>query len=258
LVPNSHPREEWHLHTRRVGRTVLIFDRLDSTNSFAAALAHDVANDGTVILADEQTAGRGQYGRRWQCPPGSGILMSVLLFPAAHLRRPALLTAWAAVSACDAIRETTGLAGTIKWPNDVLVRGKKVCGVLIEQGMGTVAGIGINVNQTAESLANAGLPFAGSLAQFSEKMINKQSLTRILIETLDRELDRLCRGDCAGLEMNWKARIALLGKRVKVTSLEQMHQGCLLDIRWEGLDLLQVDGQITRLALETVRQVEEL
>ena len=75
------PRQEWTLDTRRLGRRVLVYDRLDSTNNLAAALAEDPANDGTVVLADEQTAGRGQYGRTWLAPPGASVLMSVLLFP---------------------------------------------------------------------------------------------------------------------------------------------------------------------------------
>ena len=116
--------EEWQLPTRQVGRRVLVFDQLDSTSTYAASLAGDPANDGVVVRAREQTAGRGQHGRSWQCPADCGVLMSVLLFPPPPLRRPALLTAWAAVSVCDTIQQATGLQARIKWPNDVLIRGK--------------------------------------------------------------------------------------------------------------------------------------
>src|SRR5882672_4818005 len=95
--------------------------------------------------------------------------MSLLLFPPPDLRRPAILTAWAAVSVCETIRRATDLDATIKWPNDVLIQGRKVCGILIEQGRGTVVGIGLNVHQTAESFAAAGLTEAGSLAVFSSR-----------------------------------------------------------------------------------------
>src|SRR5947209_1089773 len=132
------PRETWTLPTRRVGRRVLIFDRLDSTNNVAAGLADSIENDGVAIVADEQTSGRGQHGRSWTCPAGNGVLLSVLLFPPPGVRRPALLTAWAAVSVCETIRELAGLSASIKWPNDVLVSGRKVCGILLEQGRGTV------------------------------------------------------------------------------------------------------------------------
>src|SRR6516225_4772837 len=126
------PREEWNLPSQHIGRRVQVFDQLDSTSTRAAQLADDPHHHGTVILAGEQTAGRGQHGRGWQAPPGRAVLMSVLLFPPPSLRRPALLTAWAAVSVCETIREATSLQAKIKWPNDVLLQGRKVCGILIE------------------------------------------------------------------------------------------------------------------------------
>src|SRR5438270_2430199 len=154
-------REVWHLDTKQLGRRVLVFDCVDSTNTEAAALAEDLANDGVVVLAEEQTAGRGQHGRTWYCQRGVGVLLSVLLFPPAALRRPVILAAWAANAVCETIHQTIGLQATIKWPNDVLIRDRKVCGILIEQGRGTVVGIGLNLNQTAESFTAAKLPEAG-------------------------------------------------------------------------------------------------
>ena len=94
--------------------------------------SRDRDSAGLALLANEQLAGRGQFGRSWQAPAGSSVLVSVVLFPPQPLCRPALLTAWAAVSVCNLIEEITGLKARIKWPNDVLVHGKKVCGILIE------------------------------------------------------------------------------------------------------------------------------
>src|SRR5262245_7038273 len=116
------PIDEWHLDTRLLGRRVLVFDRVDSTNTIASGLADDRSNEGIVILAHEQTKGRGQHGRTWQCDPGAGVLLSVLLFPPSALRRPVVLAAWAAHSVCETIVEFTGLEAQIKWPNDVLIR----------------------------------------------------------------------------------------------------------------------------------------
>jgi BirA family biotin operon repressor/biotin-[acetyl-CoA-carboxylase] ligase len=129
------PSEEWKLETRHIGQRVQVFQCLSSTNTHATLLADDPANHGRVILAWEQTAGRGQYCRTWQAPASKAVLMSVLLFPPPALRRPALLTAWAAVSVCETIRQATGLQGRIKWPNDVLIRDRKVGGILIESKM---------------------------------------------------------------------------------------------------------------------------
>src|SRR5262245_2257463 len=114
--------ETWDFPERHVGRRIVRHAALPSTNDHAANLAA-----GPVVLADEQTAGRGQYGRRWLAPPGSSILMSVLLFPPPPLRRPAILTAWAAVAVGETILQLTGRQAKIKWPNDVLLHGKKVC-----------------------------------------------------------------------------------------------------------------------------------
>jgi BirA family biotin operon repressor/biotin-[acetyl-CoA-carboxylase] ligase len=157
------PREEWRLDTLHLGRRVLVFHRLDSTNSRAALLAEDRANTGVAVLAEAQTSGRGQHGHTWLCQPGAGVLLSLLLFPPPALRRPAILTAWAAVSVCELVFQAAGLQARIKWPNDVLVRGRKVCGILIEQARGTVVGIGLNVNQSAEDFHDGG-PDRGRLA----------------------------------------------------------------------------------------------
>src|SRR5262245_1276165 len=119
------PRETWQLDTAHIGRRVLIFDRLESTNATALELAASEP-DGLVVLADFQTAGRGQYGRLWQARPGSSLLMSVALRPPAELSRPVVLTALAGVAVGDAILALTGQQARIKWPNDLLVRGKKV------------------------------------------------------------------------------------------------------------------------------------
>src|SRR5213594_4122121 len=119
------PCEELHLETRHIGRRLQVYECLESTNTEAANRADDPNNHGLVILADEQTSGRGQQGRSWHAPVGKAVLMSVVLLPPAPLRRPALLTAWAAVSVCETIRQATGLQARIKWPNDVLIRGRK-------------------------------------------------------------------------------------------------------------------------------------
>jgi BirA family biotin operon repressor/biotin-[acetyl-CoA-carboxylase] ligase len=236
------PREEWHLDTRRLGRRVLVFDRLDSTNTMAAHLAAEGATEGIAILAGEQTAGRGQHGRTWQALPGDGVLLSVLLFPPPALRRPAVLTAWAAVAVCEVVREVTGVPARIKWPNDVLVRDRKVCGILIEQGSGhgglaTVAGIGLNVRQTAESFAAAGLPEAASLAQFADAPPETAEVARRLLRRLDEEYDLLCAGDLGTLEACWKWHLGLLGRQVVAECADGMHSGRLRELTFEGVEL---------------------
>ena len=249
--------EEWALDTRFVGRRILVYDRLDSTNNTAAQLADDPANDGVAVLAVEQTAGRGQHGRRWQCRPGDGVLMSVLLFPSPALRRPAVLTAWAAVAVCETVRRLTGLEPRIKWPNDVLLRGRKVCGILIEQGRGAVVGVGLNLRQTAHHFAAAGLPNASSLSQFTGADLDACSTAEILLRFMDEEYARLRAGDLATLEACWNRHLALVGRDVVVERYDgPAHHGRLLSLGFDGVALDLSDGTPLVLAPEKVRHLD--
>jgi len=251
----------WQLDTALIGRRVLVFDRLDSTGNLAASLANDPANDGVVILAKEQTAGRGQHGRSWTCPPGSGVLMSVLLFPPPPLHRPALLTAWVAVSVCETILQAANLQAKIKWPNDVLIHGRKVCGILIESRPGqdtplsVSAGIGLNVSQTPEMFADAALSQATSLALSAGRAFDWAEVARRLIRQLDEEYGRLCASDLTTLQSCWKWRVGLLGKQVAAECHDARHVGRLLDMAWDGL-LLEKEGERVCLQPETVRHLE--
>jgi BirA family transcriptional regulator, biotin operon repressor / biotin---[acetyl-CoA-carboxylase] ligase len=263
----------WHLDTRHIGRRVLSYDVTDSTNDRAAELAGDSANAGTVVVADAQTAGRGQHGRAWQSPPGSSVLLSVLLFPPPALRRPALLTAWAAVCVGETILRATGLQARIKWPNDLLLRGRKVCGILIESKvpssedltrnseLGTrnspvVVGIGLNVNQTPADFEQMGLPDATSLKVATGVTLVGNSILQMLIEILDTEYDRLLQGDTNTLEACWKWRVGLLGKRVTAECADGTElQGRLLEMAFAGLELEQTDGSVRALLPEAIRHL---
>lgn len=238
----NSPREEWTLDTRRLGRRVLVFDRLDSTNSRAASLADDPANDGLAILADEQTAGRGQHGRTWLAAPGQSVLLSLLVFPPPQLCRPVVLTAWAAVAVCTTIREIIGWETRIKWPNDVLLEGRKVCGILMEaiasRGRNPmVVGIGLNVQQSAEMFATAGLPEATSLARFTANLLDTHTVAASLIRQLDNDFDVLCRGDLGTLEASWRRHLDLLGKSVVAECHDGTYSGWLRELSFRAVEL---------------------
>jgi BirA family biotin operon repressor/biotin-[acetyl-CoA-carboxylase] ligase len=259
------PHEIRELPTRRLGRRVLVFPRLESSNTLALSLATDPAQNGVVLLAEEQSAGRGQYGRSWQAPPRSSVLMSLLLFPPPALRRPALLVSWAAVSVCELVLAATGLQARIKWPNDVLVGNRKVCGILIEQRnsgdrdlpLATVVGVGLNLTQSAEAFTAAGLPEAGSLLSVSGKLLDMDEMAHRLIAHLDDDYDRLLQGDFATLEALWSARLGLVGRQVVVEGVHQVVRGRLLDVTLAGLELELADGATVRLAPEVVRHIAQ-
>src|SRR5262245_26096894 len=248
-MPEDHVLiQSWRLEARRIGRQIDVYDSLESTNTHALSLAGDPANDGRVIVAREQTAGRGQYGRAWSAPGDSSVLMSVLVFPPSELRRPVLLTAWAAVSVCEVIARILHRPAKIKWPNDVLLGGKKLCGILIEQRtcgdeLATVVGIGLNVNQSHEWFEQAGLPEAASLACFTNDVPDCVEVARRLIRQLDDEYDRLLAADLATLEARWKWRLGLLGKQAVVELHgEESCRGRVRDLTFDAVEVTTPQG----------------
>lgn len=252
--------EEWHLPTQHIGRRVLYFDRIDSTNTQALSLADDPANDGVVLLAAAQNAGRGQHGRTWLAPPGSSVLMTALLFPEGKLLQPAILTAWAAVSVCRLIEKMTGLQARIKWPNDVFLAGRKTCGILIEQQsrrglLAAAAGIGLNVTQAQQDFEAATLPDATSLFAAFGQIFDSRTIAMELIGVLDDEYRAIAAGDLDLLESNWKRRLGLLGEMVVVECARDDIHGRLLDLTFQSLEVELSDGEIRRIPPETVRHL---
>jgi BirA family biotin operon repressor/biotin-[acetyl-CoA-carboxylase] ligase len=254
------PRKTLALDTRHVGRRVLWFDTLPSTSDVAAELAADPENAGTVVVADDQTAGRGQHGRTWHSRPGASLLFSAVVFPPAAVRRPVVLTAWAAVAVGDAAFDLTGVQAKIKWPNDLLVRGKKLSGILIEQHgpAGTVAGIGLNLNQSPDDFAAAGLPDATSLAIVGGRFVDPVAALEAVVRRLDAEWDRLLAGEVVPLEADWKWRTGLLGREVVVEHFDGTTEtGRLREMGFDGLELEGEWGGLRVVRPETVRHVRE-
>jgi BirA family biotin operon repressor/biotin-[acetyl-CoA-carboxylase] ligase len=251
------------VHPSSFPKRILEFDTVVSTNTVALELANDPANHGVVIVAREQTGGRGQYGRSWLAPAGSSVLLSILLFPPPALRRPSVLTAWAAVSVCELCQQLTGVPARIKWPNDVLIQGRKVCGILIEQraagadSFASVVGIGLNVTQSAVDFATAGLMEAASLAVYSERAFDARQISDELLRRLDQEYLRLGEGDLDSLERRWKTHLGLLDKQVTAECIKETLQGRLLDVSFARLEL-EVNGKKVCLPPEAVRQVEKI
>lgn len=232
------PHATRHLDTRHLGRSILLFDDVSSTNDLAVSFAHDPDTAGTVFVAEHQSNGRGQYGRHWQARPGSSLLLSILLFPPPELRRPVILTAWVAVALGDAIRELAGVPSRIKWPNDLLIGGWKVCGILIEQSGGVVVGLGLNLNQTAEEFAEAGLPEATSLGMIAGSRIDPAEALDIVVRHLDDGYDRLLAGERSALEAEWKDRLGLTGQPVRIELSDGSHRlGHLRDMGFDGIEV---------------------
>jgi BirA family biotin operon repressor/biotin-[acetyl-CoA-carboxylase] ligase len=217
---------------------LVVFDEVASTNDLASDYP-----DTTAVLSRHQTAGRGQYGRQWASRPNDSMLLSVKLAPPPDLRRPVLLTALAVVSVADAVRELCGLDAAVKWPNDLLVGGRKVCGVLIEQAVGVVVGIGLNLNQDAEAFRAAGLPTATSLFLETGRNFEPLAAAEAVLDRLDREFARLAAGVTLPLEAAWATRLGLSGKPVRGTLLGgTVFAGTLKGVGFESVLLLTDAG----------------
>lgn len=253
-------RESHHAGRKHIGRRVLRYASVDSTNTIAAGFADDPANQGLVVTADVQTAGRGQYGRAWQCPPGSGVLLSVVLFPPAELRRPAVLTAWAAVAVCETVRRAAGADPRIKWPNDVLVGGRKVCGILCEAGPShVVVGIGLNANQTAADFEAMNLPSGASLATLTGSRHDVGPLSETLLDQLDEAYELLVRGHVDELERLWADRIGLIGTDVAVERMDGVFTYARLQrLSFHGVVLEDANGERLSLVPESIRHIHEV
>ena len=230
--------------TVRIGRRIAVWERVASTNDLAARAAGSAANEGLVVLAEEQTAGRGRRGQTWTAPPRSSLLMSVLLFPPAPLDAVGWLTALGAVAVAEVVTEWTGCEARVKWPNDVRVEGKKVAGILVERGQGAVIGIGLNANVSLDDLPEAVRPTATSLQVLrGGTPVDRSELARALIRRLDSWYELGRTGGPETLNPPWRDRSEHLGRAVRVTTPSGPVLGVLddLDLR-SGLSLTLLGG----------------
>lgn len=259
-VPDPLPVETVSLSTRRVGGRLLVFDEVASTNDLAARSANGPSDDGLTVLARRQTAGRGQYGRTWASRPGDSLLVSVALYPPPEVRRPVVLTALAAVAVADTVQSLTGVVPKVKWPNDVLAHGKKVCGILIEQPANgpnppVIVGIGLNLNQTDADFLATGLPTATSLFALCGSPFEPTAVAQVLLTRLDEEYTRLLSGDRMPLEAAWVRRLGLTGQSVRA----DLHDSTSVTGRAQVVGFggvgLETDGGPIVLRPETIRNL---
>lgn len=227
-------------------RTVVRLATVDSTQSEAFRLAEAGAADGTVVVADTQRSGRGRRGRGWHDVPGESVLVSLLV--RSRLAAAALpqLSFVAAVAVAEALEATTRLTPRLKWPNDVLARGRKVAGILLESRSGggetpaVVIGIGVNLAQRAfpEELAER----ATSVLLETGRAPERDAVLEALLESFERWRARLERDGFAAVRDAWRARADTLGRRVRVEDVT----GTAVDIGEDGALLVDDGGRVRR------------
>lgn len=222
------------LETRLIGKTVVYYSSVTSTNDVARDQAKKGAEEGTVIIADEQIAGKGRLKRNWMTPAGN-IALSVILYPdISMLPSLIMITSLAVVRGIEA---ATGLKPGIKWPNDVLVDGKKVCGILIENDLQgnrvnhTIIGIGININIKQEDIPGIHYPVT-SLSAESGRAVSRAGVIRCLLVEMEKLYLTLSEGGTVFEE--WRDNLVTLGKKVRVTWGETVYEGVAESVAADG------------------------
>ncbi|HEX5411447.1 MAG TPA: biotin--[acetyl-CoA-carboxylase] ligase [Terriglobia bacterium] len=258
LVPSLVRAE---LPNAEIGHKVIHYFRTDSTNSVALALGARAASHGTVVIAEEQTSGRGRLGRNWYSEKSSGIYTSIVLRPALAPATAPILTLLAGVAAHHAVRSAAGIGADIRWPNDLLVNGKKVCGILTEMKAEVdrlhvvVLGIGINVNHT--SMPDELRETATSLALEGGRHYSRLQILAELLREVEHYYHMLLNEGSAAIVREWSAASSYAdGKRVRVKAggceysgvTQGMDASGALKIRRDdGRQELLVAGEVTEL-----------
>jgi BirA family transcriptional regulator, biotin operon repressor / biotin---[acetyl-CoA-carboxylase] ligase len=237
------------LLTRTLGKHIHYFDSIPSTMNEAFRLGSEGAPDGTVIIAETQTKGRGRMGRGWASPKNKGIYFSVILRPKCAPSQAARMTLVSAVAVSEAVERVTGIRPLIKWPNDLLLGGRKLCGILTEMRAETdrvefmVAGIGINVNNGPHQL----LPEAISLKQVLGRQVPRVALFQEILKSLEERYLQVQQDGFKDAFAAWRARSATLGQEVRFLERDHMVKAEALDIDEDGALLVRLsDGRMVK------------
>lgn len=233
------------LGTSRIGRKVVVLPEINSTNTYA--LDH-VAEDGTVVFAEYQTAGRGRRGRSWHAPRGAALTLTVQLIEPPGRVTPARWIMAGAIAVAQAITRETDLSPQLRWPNDLYIRGKKLAGILVEtrrrraDALAVAIGIGINCLQHAAHFPTALRDGATSLEMESSHPIERMALARALLQRLDALLSASASPSDDELAEQWRELSADIGTRVRLLSDGQESCGQIIDVHPAAGLLLQLDA----------------
>ena len=229
---------EQGLKTKTMGQSIYFYEETDTTNNRARELALEGAPEGTLVVAEKQTAGRGRRGKVWESPLGTGIWMSLVLRPQIAPTEASVLTLLCGLATAEAIEAETGLSAGIKWPNDILINGKKAVGILTEMGCEmsevhfVIPGIGINVNTASFPPEIAEI--ATSLYLECGKTVSRRRLVHRVLERLEEHYETFLRtGSFAAMLEDYRKHCITLGKEVHVLGREPFFAEAL-DITPEG------------------------
>ena len=239
------------LQTRIIGHPLVYFRELASTNQMAKLLAEHGLREGTVIIAEKQIKGRGRLNREWVSPP-KGLWFSVILRPRVQARHLPKLTLLASVAVAKTLRRLYGLKAEIKWPNDVLVNGRKVCGVLTEaetkgeSAEFAVVGIGVNANFDLLALPKSLESSSTTLRHELKREVRREALLSSLLEEMESLYELFSAERFDQLLNEWRSLAGMLGASVEIKVDEENVQGQAVDIDQDGALILRLKDGVTR------------
>jgi len=231
----------------RIGRRIAYYKSTGSTNDVAWSAVEGGDADGLVVLAEHQSSGRGRLGRAWEMPNAAGVLMSVVVCDTNSGRSAPTLGLISAVAVCDSIAKSASVAATIKWPNDILVNGRKMAGILIETRTSSddlrasVVGIGINCLQHRAHFAGTLAETATSLETESKSAVDRSDVVIRLLGELNHWLGRSPLPSHESLRNAWRSRSAMLGERIRVRCNGVTYSGFVMDIDPTSALLIKLD-----------------
>ena len=248
-----HKVAQW-ANTRLVGTRFHYFPQLDSTNVKALELALLGEKDGTVVIADYQTSGRGRENRQWIAPPGLNLLFSLILRPPGISQITPIMTLMSCVAVNRILRDVYGIPSRIKWPNDILVHGRKICGILTEtrhmpkNDPFFVGGIGLNVNMTKKDFPPELIDKSTSLRMEVQRYIDREELLVQLLYALEEQYQKLRDGQVHEILNEWNQSSGIIGKSVTITIGNTIQPGVVESLDEQGYLMIRTpDGSLKRL-----------
>jgi BirA family biotin operon repressor/biotin-[acetyl-CoA-carboxylase] ligase len=242
------------LRTKWMGKTIHHFQTIDSTNYKAYQLALIGAEEGEVVIAESQKKGRGRLGRHWFSPSFLNLYLSVILRPKIPPQQASIITLMAAVATAEAIEKFSGLKPSIKWPNDILLRSRKVAGLLneiqseMDQIHFVILGIGVNLNMDERMFPKEIRSTATSLKKEMGQTISRKAFLQSLLGELEEWYGIFLKEGGAAVLKAWRDRAQIEGKRVKVTSFGETVVGVAVDVDSDGALILRTqDGDEKRI-----------
>ncbi|MEH7642638.1 biotin--[acetyl-CoA-carboxylase] ligase, partial [Bacillus pumilus] len=239
--------------TESFGSHIYFQKEVASTQLIAHDLVNEGAPHGTLVVSDHQTNGKGRLQRMWHSPNGTGIWMSLILRPEIPLHKAPQMTLLASVAIAEAIAEQTGLSPSIKWPNDILLNGKKVVGILTElkaeadQVHAVIIGPGINVNQTADDFPDELKDVATSLRMELNEKVDRAALIQQIMSTFEKRYADYMKQGFAPIKQLWESFAMTIGQHIVARTVNGQYTGKALGINEEGVLLLETEEGIQKI-----------